>query len=107
MDNILHTYTTFVCNLIKNNETKDKKVFHSTIVPELTIEKYINRISKYMHIEKEEYYVLTFSMDYIYRIKDYVTIDTTSIYNIIMTCILVAYKFICDENYTNKYCCRI
>lgn len=108
MDNIIQSYTTFIYDLIKNNKITDKKEFHSPTVPDLTIEKYIDRISRYLHIEKnEEYYVLTFSMQYIYRIRNSITIDNISIYNIIITSILVSYKFICDDTYTNNYCSLI
>jgi len=109
MNNILHIYTTFVYNLIKNNINIDKKDFYSNSIPQLTIEYYINRILRYMYIEnkEEEYYVMIFSMEYINRLREHVSIDKISIYNIIMTCILVSYKFLCDDTYSNKYCALI
>ena len=77
--------------------------FFSHVVPDIDIEDYINRISKYCFKDdyKDKDIIYEFSLSYINRLS--VEVNYATAYNIIFTSILLAIKYLFDDHYSNKY----
>ena len=100
------------CDLIKklNKNNIGNNDFFTNIIPNLSIDIYINRIIKYCLNNNEveiQYkpWVLKCSYNIIQFMSD--IINNNNIYNIIITTITISSKYILDEHYTNLFYSKI
>lgn len=83
-----------------------RDIFHSSIIPLISIEDYLKRIVKYSLIESTS---LTAAVIYINNLcekKSYV-LTNNNIYRLILTAIVISIKFNDDITYKNSYYCKI
>jgi hypothetical protein len=92
--------------IIKNNEIKYEEniYFIEKEIPEISIEKYLLRISKYINPSYSLFVILPYIMDKIILNKDYnIKLNKYIIHYIIITSILIISKQYEDNIYNNKF----
>lgn len=97
-------------NITLNNYSKLflnlENLFRSSKIPEISIEKFIERLAKYTLIEES---TLIISLMYIDRYCDY-SKNKLSLYNIhrlLIISVLLSIKFNEDDNFSNEHYCKV
>ena len=85
-----------------SSHTSKPLIYTSLYVPEISLSKYIERISTYSSLEDN---VLISAIIYIDRYLSISKVDLTSheVHRLLLTAIVIAIKFHCDEFFDNAY----
>jgi len=92
---------------VKTNGVQQNMIFHSTTVPDISLPAYLKRVAWFLGCPTASF-VLT--LEYVYRLAQYcpeVEVNDNSVHQIVITCIMVATKFICDKSIKNSFYARI
>ncbi|XP_074311561.1 cyclin-U1-1-like [Silene latifolia] len=93
--------------LLKRSRKKDiVTIFHGTRAPTLSIRRYIDRVFEYSRCSPSCLVVAYVYLDwFIQQTSSYVT--SLNVHRLLVTCVLVAVKFLEDEHYDNSYFAKI
>ena len=96
---------TFEYIINDNNKKKDKdNYFYNNTVPNITINKYLIRINKYIIPSYTLYIILPYILDNIMLKEEYnIKINKNNIHYILITSFLLISKYYEDNVYNNKY----
>lgn len=96
---------TFEYIINDNNKKKDKdNYFYNNTVPNITINKYLIRINKYIIPSYTLYIILPYILDKIMLKEEYnIKINKNNIHYILITSFLLISKYYEDNVYNNKY----
>lgn len=104
---LLATNNAIVVNS-KHHSTNDlASVFHARSVPDISVEKYIQRMAKYSPFPAE---CLITALIYFERIKSSypsLIVSSFNIHRLLLTSILLSAKFHCDNLYTNSHYAKV
>jgi Cyclin len=109
--NSIHLLSTVLSRLIEvNDQSTDRNArstrFHSVSVPDIPLQKYLKRISRYTDCNYE---TLVCAVMYLLRVsrRSSVLITSLSVHRLLITSIVIAMKYIEDECYTNRYMAKV
>ena len=93
-----------MCN--SNTDIKYNNIFTSNVVPNMTIDEYIDRIIKYFDCGDS---FIIYALIYVDRFCNIMSFDVTiqNVYKMLITCCVIACKYNEDDHYSNEYYARI
>ena len=109
--NCIHLLSTVLSRLIEiNDQSSDGNShttrFHSVSVPDIPLQKYLKRISRYTDCNVE---TLVCSVMYVLRVsrRSDITITSLNVHRLLITSVVVSMKYVEDECFTNRYMAKV
>jgi hypothetical protein len=100
-----------ICNKnkrrVKSNNLRPIMIFHSANVPDISLPAYLERISWFLGCSSA---CFVFALEYINRLEQQcpeIEVNDNSVHQIVITCIMVATKFIDDKLFKNTFYARV
>jgi hypothetical protein len=81
--------------------------FQARSVPEITIEKYLQRIAKYAPYPSECLLIMLIYIDRLVDGHPYFVINSYNVHRILLTSLICAIKYHCDQLYTNTFYAKV
>lgn len=108
-NNYLYCIGIVLNQIIKMQKTQRGRVtsFHASEIPNISINKYIERIGKYVGCSNECYVLLIIYIDRIIKLHTDITLSLLCIHRIIITAVMVAAKFFDDVYYSNEFYAKV
>ncbi|CAI7779489.1 unnamed protein product [Closterium sp. NIES-54] len=111
---ILGILSSILDHVVSRNEAKQAKsgdrkltVFHGLRAPAITVEKYLERIFKYANCSPACFVVAYAYIDRILQEHDDMVITSLNVHRLLITCIMVAAKFLDDSYFNNAYYAKV
>ncbi|VWU48831.1 cyclin, putative [Hepatocystis sp. ex Piliocolobus tephrosceles] len=92
--------------MISKNDGKITS-FHASEVPSISIEKYIERINKYIGCSNECFVLLMIYLDRIIKIHKDITLSLLCIHRLLITAAMISAKYFDDSYYSNAYYAKV
>jgi len=92
---------------VKSNHFQPNMVFHRPNVPNISLPAYLQRIAWYLRCSSA---CFVLALEYIHRLGHYcpeIEVNHKSVHGIVMTCIMVAMKFLDDKQFKNTFYARV
>mmetsp|Transcript_18434 Transcript_18434/g.25524 ORF Transcript_18434/g.25524 Transcript_18434/m.25524 type:complete len:215 (-) Transcript_18434:83-727(-) len=109
--NSIHLLSTVLSRLIEiNDQAPESNLrttrFHSVSVPDIPLQKYLKRISRYTDCNVE---TLVCAVMYLLRVsrRSEIMITSLSVHRLLITSIVIAMKYVEDECFTNRYMAKV
>lgn len=105
----LHYISIVLSQIIEMQKKEKGKItsFHATTIPSISVNKYIERIGKYISCSNECYVLLIIYIDRIIKLHTDITLSLLCIHRIIITAAMLAAKFFDDMYYSNAFYAKI
>eukprot|EP01018_Ginkgo_biloba_P011075 Gb_27039 [translate_table: standard] len=82
-------------------------IFHATRYPKMSIERYLEKIFKYMRCSPSVFVVAYAYIDRLIKFNSTFQITSLNVHRLLITSVMLAAKFIDDVNYSNSYYAQI
>jgi len=92
---------------VKPNRVQRNMIFHSPTVPDISLPAYLERVAWFLGCPSASFVL---ALEYVNRLAHScpeVEVNDNSVHQILITCIMVATKFICDKSIKNSFYARI